>query len=304
MNKKYAYVPFCADFGPMNIAAVHHYCKVFKDHLLSKTLSGKKIVFAVPDAPGDITNAVFMLGSFLCLHLNARPDVAMQVFSEISQRHLRPYRDATWTKSTHDLSVKDCWDGLLRARKCGFYKFSSFDSEEYLFYDNPRNGDLHFIVPDKFIAFKGPVSNSCRNSLAHSPEDFLDLFAALGVEKIVRLNEAEYDAKTFADAGFQHVDLIFNDCTVPSREIVHRFLLECEESKNAVAVHCLAGLGRTGTLIALYLMKHFLFTAKEAIAWLRVCRPGSVIGIQQHFLHEQEARMHRLGKGNAGVMYI
>eukprot|EP00960_Hanusia_phi_P071674 767602-Hanusia_phi.AAC.1 len=295
MNKKYAYVPFCADFGPMNIAAVHHYCKLFRDYLVNQSMAGKKIVFAVPDYPGDITNAVFMLGSFLCLHLNTRSDIVMQVFSEINNKHLRPYRDATWLKSTYDLSVKDCWDGLLRARKCGFYNFLLFDEEEYLYYDNPRNGDLHFIVPNKFIAFKGPVSNNRCNSFAHAPADFVELFGSLKVETIVRLNEAEYEAKTFSEAGFKHVDLMFKDCTVPSDKIVHRFLLECEEAQNVVAVHCLAGLGRTGTLIALYLMKHFLFTAKEAISWLRVCRPGSVIGVQQHFLHEQEQRMHRLG---------
>jgi len=44
------------------------------------------------------------------------------------------------------------------------------------------------------------------------------------------------------------------------------------------------GLGRTGTLIAIYMMKHQGFTATEAISWLRVMRPGSVIGMQQHFL--------------------
>jgi len=47
-----------------------------------------------------------------------------------------------------------------------------------------------------------------------------------------------------------------------------------------------AGLGRTGTLIACYIMKHYKFTAAEAIAWIRVCRPGSVIGPQQEFLIE------------------
>lgn len=31
-------------------------------------------------------------------------------------------------------------------------------------------------------------------------------------------------------------------------------------------------------------MKHYKFTAKEAIAWIRICRPGSVIGPQQHWL--------------------
>lgn len=47
-----------------------------------------------------------------------------------------------------------------------------------------------------------------------------------------------------------------------------------------------AGLGRTGTLIGCYLMKHYRFTAGEAIAWIRICRPGSVIGPQQNFLEE------------------
>lgn len=49
---------------------------------------------------------------------------------------------------------------------------------------------------------------------------------------------------------------------------------------------CVAGLGRTGTLIGCYIMKHYCFTAAEAIAWIRICRPGSVIGPQQNFLEE------------------
>ena len=44
----------------------------------------------------------------------------------------------------------------------------------------------------------------------------------------------------------------------------------------------------TGTLIALYMMKHYGFTANSAMGWLRVCRPGSVIGSQQHYLADMQ----------------
>ena len=56
-----------------------------------------------------------------------------------------------------------------------------------------------------------------------------------------------------------------------------------------------AGLGRTGSLIACYMMKHYKFTAAEAIAWLRICRPGSVLGPQQHWLEEQQHIMWQEG---------
>ena len=50
---------------------------------------------------------------------------------------------------------------------------------------------------------------------------------------------------------------------------------------------------RTGTLIALYKMKHHGFTAQEAMGWLRIVRPRSVIGEQQDFLCAREAVMMR-----------
>jgi cell division cycle 14 len=73
-------------------------------------------------------------------------------------------------------------------------------------------------------------------------------------------------------------DLFFTDCTVPSKAIVARFLDVCYAEPGAVAVHCRAGLVRTGTLIAVWLMRRAGFTAAGAIGWLRIVRPGSVIG--------------------------
>lgn len=77
-----------------------------------------------------------------------------------------------------------------------------------------------------------------------------------------------------------------------------------EREPGAVAVHCKAGLGRTGTLISCYAMKHYKITARAMIGWIRICRPGSVLGPQQHFLCEKESAMHALTSKIAGISDI
>ena len=74
-------------------------------------------------------------------------------------------------------------------------------------------------------------------------------------------------------------------------------------------MHCKAGLGRTGTLIALYMMKHHGFTARAAMGWLRIVRPGSVIGRQQQYLCESEGAIRAAGeayrrRGGAAVRRV
>ena len=50
-------------------------------------------------------------------------------------------------------------------------------------------------------------------------------------------------------------------------------------------MQCKAGLGRTGTLIGAYLIWKYGFTASEAIAFMRIARPGCVVGPQQQFMY-------------------
>ena len=42
-------------------------------------------------------------------------------------------------------------------------------------------------------------------------------------------------------------------------------------------------------------MKHYRFTAEECIGWLRIARPGSVIGPQQYFIKEMQSKMWKDG---------
>ena len=199
------------------------------------------------------------------------------------------FRDASFAHPDFFLTLLDCLEGLQKARELGWYDPEDFDVEAYEALYMTENGDLTHICP-KFVAFAGPVGvrapTKFKSALSLPPEHYVDVLRQEAVAAVVRLNEPDtYDPSPLEDAGIEHYDLFFEDCTVPSSYVVKRFLDICDRSER-VAVHCKAGLGRTGTLIAIYIMKHFNFTAREAIAWLRICRPGCVIGPQQHFLAE------------------
>lgn len=128
------------------------------------------------------------------------------------------------------------------------------------------------------------------------PEDYIPVLKRFGVTAVVRLNKKVYDRKKFLDAGIKHYDMYFIDGGNPTDAIIQQYLEVVENEKGAIGIHCKAGLGRTGVLNACYLMKHYRLSANELIAWMRVCRPGTVIGPQQQFLKEMEPKMWKMGE--------
>lgn len=112
----------------------------------------------------------------------------------------------------------------------------------------------------------------------------MPIFKQMGITTVVRLNKPTYDASRFTKNGIKHHDLYFVDGSTPSSDIVDKFIDLAENEKGALAVHCKAGLGRTGTLIGSYVIKNYRFPAPDFIGWIRICRPGSVLGPQQQYL--------------------
>lgn len=106
----------------------------------------------------------------------------------------------------------------------------------------------------------------------------LTFLQSAGVVVLVSLTEEPIPAEELVKYGMTGIHLPVADFMPPTMAQIERFLAEVEQARlkgYALGVHCTAGKGRTGTMLATYLVSQGL-TASEAIAKIRRLRPGSV----------------------------
>ncbi|CDH12276.1 probable Tyrosine-protein phosphatase CDC14 [Zygosaccharomyces bailii ISA1307] len=296
------YNSFHLDFGPMNIGHLYRFAVIFHEILNDPDNASRAVVFYSSTSTRQRANSACMLCCYMILVQGWTPHQVLQPLAQVDPPFM-PFRDAGYSNADFEITIQDVVYGVWRAKERGLIDLHSFNLETYERYEHVENGDLNVLTPD-FIAFASPqedsrlLNSNTVTSKSHLNQPFrsvLKFFSNNQVQLVVRLNSHLYNKKHFEDAGIQHLDMIFEDGTCPDMSIVQNFIGAAEtviKGGGKIAVHCKAGLGRTGCLIGAHLIYTHGFTANECIGFLRFMRPGMVVGPQQHwiYLHQNDFR--------------
>lgn len=147
---------------------------------------------------------------------------------------------------------------------------------------------FHWVVPGKIAGLSLPGRVS---PLA----DDLAKIRSIGVRSLATLTEGPLDAVALEKAGITGEHFAIDDFSVPTLERVEAFCAFVDArlaAGDAVGVHCWAGLGRTGLMIACWLVRDPKTTTVEVLRTIRRIEPGFVQTAQQEaFISVWESRV-------------
>ena len=158
------------------------------------------------------------------------------------------------------------------------------------FHDSSAPRGFHWIVPGKLAGCPAPG--------VVSPLDYdLGLLAKTGITKLITLTETDLNQSALRKHNLSNLHLPIFDREAPSVGQTHMLLVRMQKAIDAgevLAVHCKAGLGRTGTILAAWLIREGGLSADDAINRIRNIEPGYIQSVEQEeFLQEYEEDLVR-----------
>ena len=154
---------------------------------------------------------------------------------------------------------------------------------------------VHGTVTGKPDKFSWVIENKLAGSGIPTSIDEVQWIIEQGVKSIVTIREEPLADNWIKDVNYLHV--MSNDMGVPEfNDLTHAvdFIHRRITNKEPVLVHCLAGMGRTGVLLACYLVKYQNMSADEATQKIREERPGSIQSYpQEEIIFQFEKSLQR-----------
>ena len=150
---------------------------------------------------------------------------------------------------------------------------------------------VHGTVTGKPDNFSWIIENKLAGSAIPTSIDEVQWVIEQGVKSIVTVREEPLDNDWVKDVNYLHI--MSNDMGVPEfDDLVSTvdFIHSRITNNEPVMVHCLAGMGRTGTILACYLVKYQNIPADKAIQKIREERSGSIQSYPQEEIIFQFAK--------------
>lgn len=135
-----------------------------------------------------------------------------------------------------------------------------------------------------------------RPGAVESLDDDLAFLEEHGIDLLVSLTVQPLDSELLARHQISSLHLPVEDFHPPTQEQLTEFVERTQatlDNGGSVGVHCTAGMGRSGTFLATYLV-YLGSTPDEAIAKTRELRPGSIeTSAQEEAIKQFYAHLHR-----------
>ena len=277
-----SYIPFNNDYGPINIHTILDFCLFVKNKLTHPRLKNRKIVYYIYNDANSyyMLNTLLLVSALMMTHYNLNVNTIIFTLHKYFNRCPTHFIDCVSQHGGYTTSITDCIKVLYLLVKNNTISLTSFDYDDFMYCLDFNKRDMT-ILPHRLIAMIEPPSNR----LLEVKEELLKR----NVKHIIQLNDdIEYDKSIFTD-DMKHYNMSFEDCSTPSIDIVNSFVeLLKNTNDEKIAIHCKAGLGRTGLFVCIYLMITFQIDARQAIAMIRMYRSGSIMGYQGYFLEMLE----------------